>query len=84
MKSKICGIYCIENLLNHKKYIGLTKNSIAERMAKHIQAAKSEEGFLLHRAIRKYGKENFTFYRSCSVSLRNGNGTEPESVRYGC
>ena len=53
-------IYLITNLVNHKKYIGLTKNSIAERMAKHIQAAKSEEGFLLHRAIRKYGKENFT------------------------
>lgn len=52
-------IYLITNLVNHKKYIGLTKNSIAVRMAKHIQAAKSEEGFLLHRAIRKYGKENF-------------------------
>ena len=53
-------IYLITNLVNHKKYIGLTKNSINERMAKHIQAAKSEEGFLLHRSIKKYGKENFT------------------------
>ena len=53
-------IYLIKNLVNYKKYIGLTKNSIGERMAKHIQAAKSEEGFLLHRAIRKYGKESFT------------------------
>ena len=53
-------IYLITNLVNHKRYVGLTKNSIGERMAKHVQAAKSEEGFLLHRAIRKYGKENFT------------------------
>lgn len=52
-----CGIYKIENLLNHKVYIGQSIN-IETRFKKH-QSAK--DNFLIHKAIQKYGKENFSY-----------------------
>ena len=33
-KEKICGIYCIENIINHKKYIGQSQN-VFRRMYNH-------------------------------------------------
>ncbi len=52
-----CGIYKIENLLNHKCYIGQSIN-IEHRFSKHKSA---KDNFYIHRAIQKYGKENFSF-----------------------
>lgn len=52
-----CGIYKIENLLNHKKYIGQSID-IETRFYKHKSA---KDNFHIHRAIQKYGKENFSF-----------------------
>ena len=26
MKEKLCGVYCIENILNNKKYIGISRD----------------------------------------------------------
>ena len=51
------GIYKIENLINHKVYIGQSKH-IERRWAEHCHpSAKS----LISKAIKKYGKENFSF-----------------------
>ena len=51
------GIYKIENLLNHKIYIGQSKH-IEKRFLEHCKlSAKS----LVGKAISKYGKENFSF-----------------------
>ena len=52
-----CGIYKIENLLNGKSYIGQSIE-IEHRFAKHKCA---KDNFYIHRAIRKYGIENFSF-----------------------
>lgn len=52
-------IYMITNLINDKKYIGLTKNSIKERYYHHCRKAVHGGGFYLHSALRKYGVENF-------------------------
>lgn len=51
------GIYKIENLINHKVYIGQSIH-IERRWLEHCQqSAKS----LIGEAIQKYGKENFSF-----------------------
>lgn len=59
------GIYKIENLLNHKCYVGQSIH-IEQRWAEHCQpSAKS----VISSAIKKYGKENFSFQilEECSV-----------------
>jgi group I intron endonuclease len=48
-------IYLITNLINSKKYIGITKYSLEERFSQHIK-----RGFILTEAIKKYGKEKFS------------------------
>lgn len=56
----ICGIYCIENLINHKKYIGQSVDIYA-RWAHHKSHYKQSD-YLIYKAFRKYGIENFKFY----------------------
>jgi group I intron endonuclease len=51
-------IYVITNLLNQKKYVGLTTKSLKERFQAHLNKAIIERS-AVQRAIKKYGKENF-------------------------
>ena len=51
-----CGIYKIENLINGKVYIGQSIE-IERRFKKHLTA---KDNTVIHKAIRKYGKENFS------------------------
>ena len=60
-KEKICGIYCIENKVNGKKYIGQSID-IYNRWKKHLQNANRGINTILYNAIRKYGKDSFKFY----------------------
>ena len=54
-------IYKITNILNQKIYIGQTIRPIEERFRRHINDALNNKiDTHLARAIRKYGKENFT------------------------
>lgn len=56
-------IYCIENLINHKKYIGYTKNDIKYRWQQHLSKThRKEDHSIIHLAIDKYGVENFDMY----------------------
>lgn len=54
-------IYKITNILNNKVYIGQTIRPLEERIERHFDEAENnvlpENHF--HRAIRKYGRENF-------------------------
>lgn len=52
-------IYLIR-LRGEPKYIGYTKNSVENRWAKHLSAARTGWPQLLYRAIRKHGEDAFT------------------------
>lgn len=57
-------IYKIENMLNHKMYIGKTDYfTVERRWAEHIRAINREDckNRALYRAMKKYGIENFEF-----------------------
>ena len=51
------GIYKIENLINHKVYIGQSIH-IEKRWQQHCQLSADS---VIAKAIQKYGKENFSF-----------------------
>lgn len=57
--SKPYGIvYCINNIINDKKYIGITTRTIDERFNEHCKANS-----IIGKAILKYGKNNFRIYQ---------------------
>ena len=53
------AIYKIENKINHKIYIGQSNNP-KRRFKEHINREEKYNS-LIHKAIKKYGEENFTF-----------------------
>jgi predicted GIY-YIG superfamily endonuclease len=70
------SIYCFTNLLNNKSYIGLTKDLKARRYS-HLKQASYGSQCAFHRAIRKYGIDNFSFVvlETCG-SLEEANEAE--------
>lgn len=56
-------IYLIHNIINNKVYVGKAKDP-HQRWSKHIKVARGnreKEKFYIHRAISKYGIDNFIF-----------------------
>ena len=68
----VCGIYCIENLIDHKKYVGQSID-IYERWKDHRRKLNSNKhrNMYLQRAWNKYKENNFKFYilEMCNKSL---------------
>jgi group I intron endonuclease len=64
-------IYCIENKINGKKYVGKTTKNINERFEEHKRESKLERSKtrLLYKAIQKYGLENFTITQLESIKI---------------
>ncbi|SRR6266436_2129526 len=54
-------IYEAINLVNAKRYIGLTGRSLEVRKRRHFYTSKSGSGAIFGAAIRHYGKNNFSF-----------------------
>lgn len=55
-------IYKATNKINGKEYVGQTNNTLGERKKQHIQSAlnsRKEPTNYFHKAIKKYGKDNF-------------------------
>ena len=61
-QEKICGIYKITNLKNHKIYIG-SSNNIMRRWYEHLRDLKNQKHCNSHlqNAWNKYGENNFLF-----------------------
>ena len=56
----ITGIYRIKNNINQKNYVGKSIN-IETRWKTHIYSSENGSQYPIHRALRKYGAENFSF-----------------------
>ena len=55
-------IYKATNLINGKCYIGKTEREFKKRMCEHMNPSSApDKEVYFHRAIKKYGKQNFTW-----------------------
>lgn len=54
-------VYQAKNLINGHRYIGYTARGLAVRKYQHLWVASKGKGHHFHRAIAKYGPENFVF-----------------------
>ncbi len=74
MKKATGFIYCIQNKVNLKQYVGQTVNSLETRFKGHIRDALSyHKNTGMSAAIRKYGKENFIIFELeiCEIAHLN-------------
>ena len=77
-------IYKITNKINGKSYIGQTIQNVKERFYQHC-ATKCSQAILnmvIHKAINKYGKSNFTIEVIEEVESTNLNDRERYWIRY--
>lgn len=67
-------VYMHENKINHKKYIGITKQKLEKRWQKGYGYSTQPK---FYRAILKYGWENFEHFIMCDgISLKEANECE--------
>ena len=56
------SVYLITNKINNKKYVGITKKGVENRVKQHFNIKPSKRGLTrLKRAIVKYGVSNFVY-----------------------
>ena len=75
-------IYMIENINSGEKYIGQTNNPIKRKSQHWYEAFKRYRTDKLHTAIRKYGRESFTFTVLKKVSKLFVNIAERHYIRH--
>ena len=61
MSTKTYKIYKCSNNINGKVYIGYTHKSLEKRMIEHRSCSKNGSYYLLHKALQKYGEDNFSW-----------------------
>lgn len=72
-------IYCAQNLINQKIYIGQTVKTLSERKTRHRNQANSKINGYFTMAIRKYGFDNFLW---CILAKENTQDKLNEAERY--
>jgi group I intron endonuclease len=62
-------IYIITNTINQHRYVGMTSKPLNVRWSNHKADARRNKPYILHKAIRKYGEDNFTIelLEECNV-----------------
>lgn len=72
MKERIICIYCMENKITKKKYIGQTRD-YDRRVKHHLKYYENENNVYLSRSIDKYGIDAFEIYilEKCSIEELN-------------
>lgn len=58
-------VYIVTNLLNKKRYIGITSSSIKDRFNHHCS-----QGYYLTSSIKKHGRENFIIEQVATCSSK--------------
>lgn len=71
--TKYGRIYIIRNTINSKVYIWQTKVSLKLRFQNHLSAARNGKDYVIGKAIRKYGEENFyiELLEECTIEELN-------------
>ena len=72
-----CGIYCITNNINGKKYVGQSI-CIEERFKQHIHSKSNSE---IHKAIEECGVQNFRFEILIACSKNELDAQEVKFIR---
>ena len=77
-------IYKITNTINSKSYIGQTIQNVKERFYQHCatKCSKVVSNMAIHRAIKKYGKSNFTVEVIEEIDSANLNDRERYWIKY--
>ena len=77
-------IYKITNTINCKSYIGQTIQNVKERFYQHCatKCSKAVSNMAIHRAIKKYGKSNFTVEVIEEIDSANLNDRERYWIKY--
>lgn len=77
---KLRGIvYCITNQVNGMRYVGQTRQPLKRRLKDHFAPSKSSKTFI-GRAIKKYGKENFSVEVIAVVEVDELNSLEQDYI----
>jgi group I intron endonuclease len=70
MKNDYCTIYIIKNTINDKVYIGQTWHKIERRFASHKRGNGNGSKTKIHRALVKYGTNNFYIEEICKCETQ--------------
>jgi group I intron endonuclease len=76
-------VYKITNLINGKCYIGSTTKTLANRKYGHIRESKYRCKHVIHKALRKYGEDNFKWEILCKcLSIKEIQKKEAYFIKY--
>ena len=76
-------IYIIKNDINNKVYIGQTTQGSEIRFKQHLKLLKTNSKQLIHKTIKKYGKEHFYFeVLEKDISVENLDEREEYWIKY--
>lgn len=70
------SIYLVKNTVNGKGYVGITSKTMEDRKRRHLKNVKGKNELLLHKAIKKYGKDAFVWELLCVTENWN------DEIRY--